>query len=214
MGQLWFAPSKTYNDIHEDTVFARPADILSPGDPYSAALTGEGSIRRWLRSQVIRCFTPDPTNTLMWSHYAESHKGVCVGFSLEKLKQKMHGGINLSHRKVRYSSTPTVTYIGGAPSDEVISRLATEAMLSKSIHWAYEKEHRFYTEDPGMANNGGGLIDVGSDAVVEVIFGTNVSQETMIAETQKLPKGVKGRRAYHNLGALSYDLQILDIKTL
>ena len=85
MGQLWFAPSKTYNDIHEDTVFARPADILSPGDPYSAALTGEGSIRRWLRSQVIRCFTPDPTNTLMWSHYAESHKGVCVGFSLEKL---------------------------------------------------------------------------------------------------------------------------------
>ena len=44
-------------------------------------LSGEmaGSIDEQYR---VHCLGPDPKNLLMWSHYADSHRGICLEFSL------------------------------------------------------------------------------------------------------------------------------------
>ena len=34
----------------------------------------------------IACFTSKPDNILMWSHYADYHAGMCIGYDREKLK--------------------------------------------------------------------------------------------------------------------------------
>src|ERR1039458_3080564 len=36
------------------------------------------SLRREICKRRIYCLTPDPCSTLMWSHYAENHRGICL----------------------------------------------------------------------------------------------------------------------------------------
>jgi Protein of unknown function (DUF2971) len=32
--------------------------------------------------RTIYCLTPDPTSILMWSHYADHHRGICLEFDV------------------------------------------------------------------------------------------------------------------------------------
>lgn len=47
-------------------------------------LCAEFWISGFKASSGVTCFTNDINNVLMWSHYAESHKGVCIVFGDEK----------------------------------------------------------------------------------------------------------------------------------
>src|ERR1017187_7276787 len=40
-------------------------------------------IQRMVSKRRICCLTRDPTSTLMWSHYAENHHGVCLEFGVD-----------------------------------------------------------------------------------------------------------------------------------
>lgn len=204
LGKLWFAPTSTYNDIHENTIFARDTGI----NDGSIVFPAEKKIHEWLDSHVVRCFTTDPTNTLMWAHYANSHNGVCVGFRLDKIESRMINGESLRHFAVRYSSTPPLSLLTGAPDEVTVHRLAFEIMMTKSIHWAYEKEYRVYTRNEQVASNGGGLLDIGSEAVVDVIFGVNVEKKTIEQHTESIPEGVRLCSAEINSRALNYNIAI------
>lgn len=41
-------------------------------------------IKRFLLNSYTSCFSADPLNFLMWSHYAASHWGICLEFTLTK----------------------------------------------------------------------------------------------------------------------------------
>ena len=207
LGRLWFAPTSTYNDIHENTIFARDTVTYD----FSTAWEAEALINEWLESQVVRCFTTDPTNTLMWSHYADSHKGVCVGYKLNLLSQFVHEEQPLRNYRIRYSSVPPLSLISGPNSQDTILHLARDILMTKSSDWAYEKEHRFWAAIPEMSKAGGGIIDVGVEAVVDVIFGAKVDTEAIDQLRSKLPDGVQARAAEHNSRALSYNLQIRNL---
>lgn len=206
-GRLWFSPISSYNDIHENTVFTR--DMVT--DDFSLAWEAEDLINEWLDSQVVRCFTTDPTNTLMWSHYANSHRGVCVGYRLKHIRAARYDDIAIGDYPIRYSSTPPLSLVSGPNTPNTILHLAEQILLTKSIDWAYEKEHRFSVKLPEMAKAGGGLIDIGAGAVADVIFGAKVDREIVEEQCRKLPEGVRPRKAEHNSRALSYNLQIRDL---
>lgn len=72
-------------------------------------------------------------NLLMWSHYSDLHRGVCIGISPSKITGRFF-------HKVKYKETlPLVRFADIVDYDfEVFERMA----LIKSKDWSYEKEWR------------------------------------------------------------------------
>lgn len=80
----------------------------------------------------VCCFFKDaPSHPLMWAHYADSHKGFCIEYEVDKENPLF---------PINYSSEPlepSIYELLLCPS-ETLSRILT----TKSIEWQYEKEVR------------------------------------------------------------------------
>lgn len=88
---------------------------------------------------VATCFSLTPYEPLMWSHYADDHKGVCYCFD----KTVIFSGCSAG--EVCYSSRlPTLDYFEGSSSMEHLKPQLEDIILTKSNHWSYEREFRFY----------------------------------------------------------------------
>ncbi|WP_260563522.1 DUF2971 domain-containing protein [Alteromonas sp. KS69] len=85
----------------------------------------------------VLSLTESNNNILMWSHYARSHKGFCVGFDTNSdfFNRKRSDVDEFYHlREVKYDK---------ARPNKLISQLnAVNMFLTKSIDWEYEKEWR------------------------------------------------------------------------
>lgn len=204
-GNLKFAPTRTYNDIHENTIFARPIGKTQ------TTFAAEEKMIEWLDSHVVKCFTKDPSNTLMWAHYADNHMGVCVGFRFASLKDRIFNDAPLRHIPVRYSSTPPLTLISEPIDDFSLSMHALDILMTKSIHWAYEQEYRFYMQPSEPISDDAYILNVGSDAVVDVIFGEQIEETLIDKQLSVLPKHVKPRIATIDRRSRSYNLAFRDI---
>ena len=80
---------------------------------------------------------------LMWSHYADSHKGICIEFEPRTSAQIEW-----------FENAVPVRYQSNFPANDFYKRSATEAdaiaaMATKSVQWAYEKEWRLLRGEPG-----------------------------------------------------------------
>ena len=79
----------------------------------------------------VSCFSKMNNDILMWSHYADSHKGFCVGFHTD------NNDYFSEVKQVNYEKNyPKL--LSSAPSNKI----AETIMLTKSCHWKYEKEWR------------------------------------------------------------------------
>jgi len=93
-------------------------------------------------SDGFRCFN----NILMWSHYAENHKGVCLVFDkqkLEKLFKQQFSKKRLNPKNVQYFKSPVETTVKG--SDDTIEKMKKDAkniFYTKHTAWKYEAEYR------------------------------------------------------------------------
>ncbi|MFM5630830.1 DUF2971 domain-containing protein [Aeromonas veronii] len=91
-------------------------------------------------------------NILMWAHYANSHRGVCIGYKRDFLNSKLEinsqdpykNKLDMTPKRVRYDSQrfDIQKYnfdktINTKPIHHII-----ESMTLKSNDWMYEKEHR------------------------------------------------------------------------
>ena len=98
----------------------------------------------------ICCFTINPNNTLMWSHYANDHKGICIiyelyefdsiaSISLDRSIDQIDDQIlrnKLVLKKVNYLNTPV------QPINKLKNQAVTHFYISKSEEWKYEDEYR------------------------------------------------------------------------
>lgn len=121
-----------------------------------------GMYRGWLKYVGICCFTKGKENVLLWSHYADSHRGVCLGFDFELMKKKFP-----QYDEVNYNDEPFYFDIKN-PSDSV-----SKTALRKSSNWKYEDEIRFFME---RSKN----IDFYQEALVEVNFGSRCDKRDML----------------------------------
>ena len=120
----------------------------------------------------VLCFSSYWNNILMWSHYANYHKGICIGFYEKKLRE----GVGVC-------SGGMVTYNTEIP---VIDPLETDAVKemflttqSKAAVWKYESEYRitklFWDEtEPHLINR---IINYPINAIAEVILGLAILPE-------------------------------------
>lgn len=116
-----------------------------------------------LDSQGICCLTTNYRNTLMWSHYANHHKGVCLGFE--------------THRDLDSFFVAKVRYTDDFVPRNYFEDYEHSAMImltTKSKDWEYEQEYR-------LVNERQGAIPFGKAALTEVIFGCKVTQDDMLS---------------------------------
>ena len=104
--------------------------------------TQERAMHELLNLLGVLSFSESPTINLLWSHYANGHKGVVVEFCSEV-------GIFAAARKV--------TYIEGRPSVNIAidnpEYLIRNAVFTKGLEWAYEKEWRIISRWKGVNPN-------------------------------------------------------------
>ena len=117
---------------------------------------------RLLGSARVFCATESPTNALMWSHYADSHRGICIGFRTSS------PAILASARQVVYARTvPSVDF------DQNREAALESAAFTKSTDWAYEVEWRILSTNPDEYP--GGFCRISENDISEVIFGAKIS---------------------------------------
>ncbi|MES2306588.1 MAG: DUF2971 domain-containing protein [Gemmatimonadota bacterium] len=85
------------------------------------------------RQVGLFCLTAKGDDILMWSHYADAHAGICMGFSTEECDSPFRNA-----RPVRYSRDLPVCRVFAEDRNVVEEK----AMFTKADAWAYEEEWR------------------------------------------------------------------------
>jgi len=123
----------------------------------------------------ICCFSSIEDNILLWSHYANYHKGVCFKFDIKE--------------DTEFFVTPvTVNYRQMIPHYNVSLREDTIEYLirPKYAEWSYESEVRVVKAVQNIRKNGGKRVFKYKDpALKEIIFGMKTSLKD-IDEYKKL----------------------------
>lgn len=196
---LWFADPVNFNDPYDlnlnlilpnyskKEILDFTTDMVQKGkgknhSPESLAnhfinnpLYLRGSIQQYangLASSIgVSCFSQKEDNLLMWSHYADKHKGVCLKFDMYKDQDFFTIPVKVDYPKkypqfdyfiLRKTEYDLVQFLVGTKSDD----------------WSYENEIRIVKPKSQFENNRG-KIPFKKDSVVEVIFGYKCSAENV-----------------------------------
>ena len=115
------------------------ARIMELNDPFEflGVDLSDRQFRRALRetkaelstTKGILCFSKTWTNPVLWGHYADKHRGICLGFEVPS---------SVLH-KVEYVDSRF-------PRPDVLDEAFMQKLLfTKFSHWQYEQEYRAYT---------------------------------------------------------------------
>ena len=93
-----------------------------------------------MQSLAVYCLSGVNDQVLMWSHYADSHAGVCLRFRTTPLSADLP---DLAYRVSYAADRPVVNRATGTEDYAGIF----DAMLVKADFWAYEQEHRLFRRE-------------------------------------------------------------------
>lgn len=111
----------------------------------------------------VYCLSEDPTNILMWSHYADCHRGICFGFDGAETNPFFGRAQQVSYQE-HYPVANLIKDHPGSYQDKVI--------LSKASFWAYEREWRIIEHE-----RGNGIYRFDENDLKQVIFGVKTSAD-------------------------------------
>lgn len=147
-------------------------------DNYSQeeVIQSEIKLRKGVRELGVVCLTSSWDNQLMWSHYAGSHTGICLGFKFSDSTWKGRDYFLL--RPVQYSAITPIPMSeawddekNGLPSETT----AISFFRTKNPDWHYEREWRIICK-PEYRGKKLKLSHLGIE-LNEIIFGKDVSIE-------------------------------------
>lgn len=117
------------------------------------------------RSGVV-CFSAVPDSIRMWSYYAESHEGICVGY-------RSTFGPFIAAMKVNYMNPEQpLDLMDALKTDPAI--LADHVSLRKAAEWEFEQEYRLCVGDFGSNPR---LLPFKPEAIAEIRFGARIKEE-------------------------------------
>lgn len=112
----------------------------------------------------IYSLSENNSNILMWSHYADSHKGYCIGLDYNILAQT-------------FGSIGPVTYTNKFPRLSMFPKSATDdfirLFITKSKDWEYEREIRIINRFKARQ-----IIRIPDECIREVILGYKMGQNS------------------------------------
>ena len=107
-------------------------------------------------AKTFCCFSKDKDNQLLWSHYANGHRGVVIGVKIDETKYDVRN----------------IDYVEDFASIDYYDENTSMEILSKKLkYWEYENEVRVFSKDNGNEIN---------VTITEVILGMNMRFEDEI----------------------------------
>ena len=130
--------------------------------------------------------TADPANAVMWAHYADQSRGVCVGIDFD------HPVFDSYHpSEPHYEEFATVFSVGQVAYRKIRPALQTDVDASTYIHdafftkfedWAYEREWRLLRPHRDCMNAPGvpvALYQFPVGCIAHVVMGLDMSKENV-----------------------------------
>jgi hypothetical protein len=137
------------------------------------------------RTTGVVSFAGNPRETLMWSHYASEHTGVCFQFETARDFATLSRAVTVDYGE----QFPTVDCIVNFPEGLV------KMMMNKHPCWTYEDETRII-----MDNEAGKYLPFRPDALRAIILGCradkNVSQIVDLLLSERVAGGLPKVRVY------------------
>lgn len=124
----------------------------------------------------LACFSEFSNETLMWSHYADKHSGICIGF-------------DFPHKYEDKFILCPVKYLDVLKSIDGMTdvyRVIIYWLTTKSIRWEYEHEIRAITKCKTSENHE--LVKFDPKYIKEIIFGCNVTDKEVKEGINKIRK--------------------------
>ena len=166
--QIYASAPQTFNDPFEGRCKIESQEKLSH---YGIKYTPENSKRfRCHRGVVSFSISSEEgitpiDNMLMWSHYADYHRGICVEYSQNIAHLLAKYNNLLCFQKVVYGEYPTI------PDNP--SGYELEPILHKASCWEYENEYRCVCPKSGSLNLGNSV----SESINAIYFGTQFLED-------------------------------------
>jgi hypothetical protein len=123
-----------------------PFDFLSIAAPTKAK---RQQLREWrlvmAKEHGLICFSRNWRSPVQWGHYADRHKGLCLGFEVD----------DAHVRQVDYvQSRPVWPAIPEPLPLTVKQRMVDQLLYTKFTHWSYEDEYRLFTSKSFQEQDG------------------------------------------------------------
>lgn len=93
----------------------------------------EERLLKFIKSFGIYCLTEIADDLLMWAHYSDSHRGICLQFDTAKDLSIFWEAYKITYQE----NYPIVNVMDMGTYDQFFNLFAT-----KSTHWEYEQERR------------------------------------------------------------------------
>ncbi|REH01839.1 DUF2971 domain-containing protein [Flavobacterium aquicola] len=150
---------------------ARSLSFLFGTDKEKKILNVQDAVRNLfhVRKKTLGIYSLSKTyvDELLWAHYANSHKGFCIEYDLDKLLN-CDKSFGLYAFDIEYSKEPpqySMKDINNHRTEYIVKKIAGH----KSIRWEYEKEYRIITDFFGNHS-------YDFEAVKGIYFGLNMSE--------------------------------------
>lgn len=127
---------------------------------------------------LVGCFTTNYDSILMWSHYADNHRGVCIEFDIPDNEQELYSKVIYSETRPSNNLVQGIEKICGHllgkgeidMADKLFIKLMTEPYYTKSKNWSYENEYRLLFPEKDIVNNDRFYKDKFSDNVERIAY--------------------------------------------
>ncbi|QEY13596.1 DUF2971 domain-containing protein [Cellvibrio sp. KY-YJ-3] len=213
---LYFPTTSTFNDPFDGQLL--PVDFenelkdlgLHPG-PIKLSSANE-HIKEEINRVGVFCLCKTPDDILMWSHYADSHQGFCLGFKPD-LKRKIEtNGIPINQYPIAYEADHPFKEIYENYPDinsfedfiNLCENFKKAALTVKHEHWRYEAEERLISRESG-------LYLFQPEALDCVILGMNISNKDTFTIKNLLNraewKHVRLLKAFRGKAALKLEIR-------
>lgn len=151
-GTMRFTPPDAFNDTFDSDY------LISSSVP-----KGRLDRARYRTNVGIFCLTEDPTNHLMWVHYAGGHTGFVVGFNTSAPVFKENDAI-LDNVEYTDDPMPVVTDPSNPPP---------RVFFLKSKVWRYEEEWRCFRKFDSKESRG---VYFNPETIHEIVLGSNMEK--------------------------------------
>jgi hypothetical protein len=182
--ELWLAEPESLNDPFDcQSEYSKLFDdaIRNLKIPLVAVESFKKSASESMSYLRVLSLSINEVNPLLWAHYADSHRGFCLGFDDNHFNTSINP--RLKPQKVKYrSDLPSLEFsdqlLNSNFSDkqdtinliQVLEKFTYEIALTKPLEWKVEEEYRVVTQHPVQ----GKVVSFNSLALREVIFGLNM----------------------------------------
>lgn len=157
---LWASIPDEFNDLFECDYYLDELDVLEEIKQHHSDVNDTCEIRQYTKKVIeysnrayerikrsfgITCFSQKDVSLLMWGHYANNHRGICIEYFWDAMPIQNMGLVDYNREIMR---------IKNFEDDIELDKFSREILFRKSQEWAYEDEVRVIAPDVQLGKKG------------------------------------------------------------